>query len=125
MKYIAIIFGILSAATTSFAHSQAKCNQQTFYCADGYIHDLDGKSLDYISGGQSECLKAIVGSMYCADGYVYNSSATKLNYISGGQAACIKAVSGSMYCADGYVFRSDGTKLNYPMVQPGSYCLHL
>lgn len=86
---------------------------QLFYCDGGYINDMNGNDLDYISGGQEGCMAAIRGVFYCDAGYVNDQEGNNLDYISGGQDACLLAVKGEFYCDNGYRKNKKGETLDY------------
>lgn len=86
---------------------------QLFYCDGGYINDMQGNDLDYISGGQQSCMEAIRGIFYCDGGYINNQEGDDLDYISGGQDSCLAAVRGIFYCDNGYVNDQSGKDLDY------------
>ncbi len=88
-------------------------SSQLFYCDGGYINDMQGNDLDYISGGQEGCMEAIRGSFYCDNGYVNDQYGKDLDYISGGQKGCLAAVKGDFYCDAGYRKNKLGQTLDY------------
>ena len=84
-----------------------------FYCDGGYINDLSGNDLDYISGGQQACQEAIKGIFYCDGGYINDQFGKDLDYISGGQKECLRAIKGRFYCDSGWLKNEKGESLDY------------
>ncbi len=87
--------------------------ENLFYCDGGYINNLEGEDLDYISGGEQGCMSAIKGVFYCDSGYINDRKGTDLDYISGGQQSCLAAIKGKFYCDSGYRKNEKGESLDY------------